>query len=132
MKTPRDFIVVDDDLINNLVCRIVIQSTIPDADIHAFNLPEAGFIYIEKEFAPDEKEKPTVLFLDINMPRWTGWDFLENFEKLDEKIKKQIEIYMLSSSVDSDDIDRAKSNPNVVDYFIKPLTREMVSMVISR
>src|SRR5665647_576992 len=112
MKTPIRFIVIDDDLVNNLVCRIVIKSAGSQLEIQTFINPETGFGYIEKEYADNENEMPTVLFLDINMPTWSGWEFLENFEKLGEKIKKQIKIYMLSSSIDTKDMERARSNPN--------------------
>jgi len=130
MKTTTRFIVIDDDLINNMLCSIVIKGAGEKLRIQTFNAPKTGFGYIEKEYGNNEKEMPTVLFLDINMPTWTGWEFLENFEKLDENIRKQIKIYMLSSSVDAKDIDRAKSNPNVVDYISKPLTTKIVSKII--
>ena len=131
MKTPARFIVVDDDKINNMLCRIVIENAAGNVEIQTFNIAEKGFEYIEKEYADNKKIKPAVLLLDINMPGWSGWDFLENFQKLDEKIKKLIKIYMLSSSVDSKDIERAKSNPNVVDYIIKPLKVATVAKIIA-
>jgi len=130
MKTPTRFIVIDDDLVSNLVCRIVIKSAVDKLEIQTFVDPETGFGYIQKEYADNKNRMGTILLLDINMPTWTGWEFLENFEKLDEKIKKQIKIYMLSSSVDTKDIERARSNPNVMDYIIKPLTTKVVSQII--
>jgi len=132
MKTPTRFIVIDDDSINNMVCRIVIKSAMGQSEIQTFIDPETGFRYIEKEYDDSENAIPTVLLLDINMPNWSGWEFLENFEKLEEKIKRQINIYMLSSSVDAKDIARAKSDPNVVDYIIKPLTPEIVSKIMAK
>src|SRR5690349_11318400 len=112
MKTPARFIVVDDNLINNLVCRTVIKSVAPQVEIETFSHPEKGFAYIEKEYADSKTGILTVLLLDINMPVWTGWDFLDNFEKLESEVKDQIKIYMLSSSVDERDIERARSNQN--------------------
>jgi CheY-like chemotaxis protein len=131
LKIPDRFLVIDDDKINNMLCRIVIENAAGNVEIQTFNIAEKGFEYIEKEYGGIKKEKPAILFLDINMPGWNGWEFLENFERLDENIKKQIQIYMLSSSVDSKDIHRAKSNKNVVDYIIKPLTTKTVSEIIA-
>ena len=130
MKTPTRFIIIDDDLVCNMLCRIVINSELGPSEIQIFSDAETGLGYIEKEYAGN-KNGMTALFLDINMPNWSGWEFLENFEKLNEKIKKQIKIYMLSSSVDLKDIERARSNPNVVDYIVKPLTTKVVSQIIS-
>lgn len=130
MNNPERFIVIDDDLANNMVCRFVINGTAGELEIQTFLAAEKGFEFIVKEYANNENEISTVLFLDINMPAWSGWDFLENFDKLDERIKKQIKIYMLSSSVDIKDIERAKSNPNVIDYIVKPLNMKVVSDII--
>lgn len=128
MKIPHRFIVVDDDLINNMLCRVVIKGSLESLDILTFTLPEAGFDFIVKEYS--EKEIPTVLLLDINMPTWSGWDFLEQFDKLDVKIKNQIKIYMLSSSVDPGDKQRARDNQYVIDYIEKPLQERTVLSIL--
>jgi response regulator RpfG family c-di-GMP phosphodiesterase len=123
MKSPIRIIVIDDDLINNMICRQTIKSTNPDLETLTFNIPEKGFEYVEKEYTAIDKEQFTILFLDINMPTWSGWEFLDNFDNLDVKIKEQIKIYMLSSSVDLKDMERAQNNKNVVDYLVKPLKK---------
>src|SRR5262249_43823969 len=107
MEKPARFIVIDDDLNNNLICRIAIKGIAGDAEVLTFNIPEKGFEFIVSSYSKTGVEMPTALFLDINMPTWTGWDFLENFEKLDENIQKQIKIYMLSSSIDPKDRERS-------------------------
>jgi response regulator RpfG family c-di-GMP phosphodiesterase len=65
------------------------------------------------------------------MPTWSGWDFLDKFEMLDAQIKNQIKVYMLSSSVDPKDMEKAKANSNVVDYIVKPLNRDIVEKIIN-
>lgn len=126
MKVSR-FIVVDDDFASNTVCRIIIKRAAAGSDIQTFEYPEQGFEYISKEYLHNTVF--TVLFLDINMPVWSGWDFLDNFEKLDEKIKKQFKIYMLSSSIDPNDKKRAMDNKNVIDYIEKPISIEIISRI---
>jgi len=130
MKTLSRFIAVDDDLIDNMLCLYTIKKTGHEFDIQTFNFPEKCFEYIVSEYSKNDDEILTVLLLDINMPTWTGWDFLENFNKLDNKIKQQIKIYILSSSIDEKDIQRAKDNENVIDYIVKPITLDIVSKII--
>lgn len=66
---------------------------------------------------------PDIIFLDINMPIMNGWQFLDSFSKISNQLSKQISIYMISSSIDMRDMDKAKSYATVADYLIKPIKR---------
>ena len=125
------FIVVDDDYINNELCRINIEEVFPEANIETFTVPEAALLYI-KSTVVDVNVLISILFFDINMPTLSGWEFLESYELFDELIKNKIRIYMLSSSVDHRDKKRATDNKNVLGYFEKPLTTENIKEVIKK
>jgi len=103
---------------------LAIKDAAVNADILAFTSSFKAFEYISAY--NESTNSMNILLLDINMPIWSGWDFTDHFEKLDEKIKKRFKIYMLSSSIDNDDKLRALENKNVVDYIEKPLTEEKV------
>lgn len=127
-KNPQ-FVVVDDDPINNKICKFVIRDSIPDADVISFTDPEKGLAFLRSEFS-----KPSVgtaiLFLDINMPTMTGWEFMELYEQEDTIIKDQLSIYIMSSSVNPKDWEKAKINPNIMDFIEKPLTEESLLKII--
>ena len=118
------FIIVDNDPVNNMLCDLAIKDAAANADILAFTNPLKAFEYISGY--NDSNISMTILLLDINMPIWSGWDFADHFENLDEKIKKRFKIYMLSSSIDNNDKLRAVENKNVEGYIEKPLTEEKV------
>ncbi|WP_299778259.1 response regulator [uncultured Formosa sp.] len=63
---------------------------------------------------------PEIILLDINMPIMDGWEFLEEFSKIE--FHKKITIYIVSSSIDPVDIRRAKRYENVSNYLIKPIS----------
>ncbi|MEP6846682.1 MAG: response regulator [Panacibacter sp.] len=126
--TP-DFIIVDDDPINNMVCGKIIKQVFPSADVQTFTDPEAALIYIRSNYAKSNATD-ALLFLDINMPALSGWEFLDAFELFDETVKEHIKIYMLSSSVDRRDKESAYKNKNVLDYFQKPLSWESVESLL--
>ncbi len=117
------YLIVDDDALNNLICRKVIKKAVPDAEIVTFLEPEHGLDYL-LNLAPHAK--PVLLFLDINMPTMTGWEFLSQFERYDEGIRNRVVVYILSSSVDERDIEKAHSNILVKGFYSKPLTEDMV------
>src|SRR5688572_16419619 len=126
---PSRFIIIDNDPVNNLLCRLAIEDAVVDADILDFTDPLKAFEYIS---AYSESDHPmNVLLLDINMNIWSGWDFADRFEKLGEKVKKHFKIYMLSSSIDNNDKLRAIENKNVEDYIEKPLTEQKVFSLLN-
>src|SRR4051812_23936476 len=106
MNTIRKYIIVDDDQFNNILCNIEIENALGRVDIAAFTLPEKALAYIRDEFS--KALELTILFLDINMPTLSGWEFMEQYGQLDEAIRNQIRVYILSSSVDHRDKDKAK------------------------
>lgn len=122
------FIVVDDDKTNNILCRLIIKRVLPAVDINTYTDPETALDYIKSKLT-EAAGSFIVLFLDINMPTINGWEFLDFFEKFDEAIKRQIKIYMLSSSVDDRDRERAEMNKNVAEFINKPLTRSNVEII---
>ena len=124
MSTIQKYIIVDDDPTNNEICNITLEMVLGEIDIKTFDVPEEGLAFIQNEYI--KPLKPTVLFLDINMPTLTGWEFMEQFEKFKEKVKKQISIYILSSSVDQRDKDKAKANKYIKGFISKPLNREII------
>lgn len=122
--TPVRFTIIDNDPVNNLLCDLAIKDAVADAEILAFTDPLKAFEYIST--GNESNNGINILLLDINMPIWSGWDFVDHFDKLEEKSKNRFKIYMLSSSIDNNDKQRAVENKNVADYIEKPLTKEKV------
>ncbi len=76
------------------------------------------------------KEKlPDIILLDLNMPVLDGWQFLEEFIKI--PCDKKIIIYVVSSSINQEDVLRAKSYKSVSDYIVKPVTIDRLKEVLS-
>jgi len=128
LNTRRDFIVIDDDHINNMICSKMIALAIPDSEISTFILPEEGLRFIEA-YKPVADKPNAVLFLDINMPSLSGWDVLDKMVTMPETLKNSIDTYMLSSSVDQYDRQKADNHPLVKGYISKPLTRAKILAV---
>lgn len=122
IELPKRFLLVDDDMINNLIIKHLLKTSVSSTiEIISFNEPVKALEFITNyKFYKEEIE--TVLFLDLNMPVLNGWDFLEQFDKLEKDISNQFIIFILSSSLDNRDIARAKAIPSVKDYLVKPLT----------
>jgi CheY-like chemotaxis protein len=130
MEIPEYFIVIDDDSTNNMICEFVLKRAFPQTGIKLFTEPETALEYI-KGAHEINKSVSTVLFLDINMPSMTGWDFLEVFKDFHEEVLKRFTIYMLSSSVDDRDKEKADLNPFVSGFLSKPLDFESIQKIFN-
>jgi len=123
MKKIDTLYLVDDDDIFQLLASEVINSTNLVNKIKVFSNGQEAIKFLES--VRDEPDKlPEVIFLDLFMPVLDGWGFLEKYVQLKSRLNKKIIIYIVSSSIDPIDIQRAKSISEVTDYIIKPITRE--------
>jgi CheY-like chemotaxis protein len=75
---------------------------------------------------------PDLILLDINMPGMNGWEFLEEYQKLDDNSGRRPIIIMLTTSENPDDEAKAKGWAVVSDYISKPLTEEIMKGIIGK
>jgi len=129
--TFKNVFVVDDDKISQFLVKKLLISSGVDANPSFF---ENGFDAINnlKKFIDCIECLPDLILLDINMPVVDGWQFLEEFKMLKQKLTKNIEIYIISSSDNSLDRLRAVDfKEEIRDYLLKPITEESIKTMFS-
>jgi CheY-like chemotaxis protein len=120
--------IVDDDKIYRYTTETYIQLLNLAQTIKTFGDGEEAMDSIRENLdKPDLL--PDVILLDVNMPIMDGWDFIEEFMTLKD-LKKKITIYMVSSSIDQRDKERADAITEITDYIIKPITEEQLVKLI--
>ena len=126
------FITIDDDPVNNLICKLTIEMVAEKPEILTFESAVKGFEYIQHQYAANRDKTQTVLLLDINMPVMSGWEFLERFDNLGDDVKSLFKIFILSSSVDERDKQRSYANKNVNAFMVKPLVADNVVDIMDK
>ena len=122
--------IVDDDQIFQLTTTKILEKVSKAKKILAFSDGEQAYEFLSGNTANMEA-LPDIIFLDINMPFMDGWQFLEEYTKIKPTLSKQIVIYVVSSSISEYDIERARNNSNVSDYFVKPITVDTYKTLIA-
>ena len=114
---------IDDDNIYQYTARVILEATGLTKQIQSFynGIDAINFFNNPDNFVADTL--PDVIFLDINMPIMDGWAFLEEYNKFYNRLPKNIQIYMVSSSVNSSDMQKSRSYKAVNDYLVKPVNR---------
>ena len=77
----------------------------------------------------DQSELPCVILLDLNMPIIDGWQFLDQLE--DSELKDELNVYIMSSSIDRTDIEKSKNYSIVKDFISKPVNGDKLEKILS-
>jgi CheY-like chemotaxis protein len=121
MSTKINLLVIDDDDINIFIIKKIVEKTGYEAQMVAKTNGQLAIDYL-KELIDTQQPLPHLILIDINMPVLNGWEFLESYEKLG--ITESVDMYMLSSSVYENDIEKAKTYKTVKGFISKPLSIE--------
>jgi len=127
MQIPLRLILIDDEVYSNKISATFIKKMYPDIEIVDFLSPLEGLQYIDNEYR--EHAIPTTILLDINMPELNGWEVLEKLQELPFYIKESLSVYMLSSSIDPKDRQKAEEHPLIKGYIEKPLSRDVLQKI---
>ncbi len=135
MKKVNCILLIDDNHADNVYHSIIIRKAGICNHIKVAENGREGIDYIIKcadSNHSNDFPKPELIYLDINMPGMNGFEFLEEYEKLDHDLKSKIVIVMLSTSLNPDDEKTARDNKEVAEFKNKPLTIEMLQDTVER
>jgi len=125
---PR-VLLIDDDQVYLFAATKTIEATGLAGNVEVCTNGLDALEYL-KNLIKSSGKLPDVIFIDINMPIMDGWEFLEEYKILKQELNTSIKIYILSSSVDKNDIMRSKEYSSVIDYVIKPVYKEKFSEIL--
>jgi CheY-like chemotaxis protein len=125
----KSIFLIDDDPIFVYLTRRIIASIDRQCRINEFTDGELAIRYLE-EICDKPELLPDIIFMDISMPVMDGWEFLNEYSLLRPKIKKDIALFIVSSSISPQEVERSKSFSTVSDFLIKPLERGKIVEII--
>ena len=121
MSNRLKIMLVDDQKMANFINKKLIAVTELAAEVIDYTLPEMAL-------ADVEFQKPDVIFLDLNMPVVNGWKFLDSLTEA----KNFTKVVILTSSTSEIDREKAQNYTQVIDFLIKPLTKDIMLSLKSK
>lgn len=136
-KTPELILLIDDDEDDNFIHKRAIKKSGLECQIDVCTSGDMALDYLTNQgnhaSRGTDYPRPDLIFLDINMPRVDGWEFLDQYAQWIDKNRQEAAtiIVMLSNSIDPRDINRASANRFVQKYTTKPLKPDEIVDIVS-
>jgi CheY-like chemotaxis protein len=130
MKTKKNILLVDDNIIDTLINEKIISSMGLFKEVHKAGDGEQA-LKIFNQFQSGIAEVPDIILLDLNMPIMDGFGFIQAFQSLTFPRKENVLIIIVTSSNNPSDMKLAQSL-GVKYYLTKPLTQEGVTSILQQ
>ena len=117
------FLLIDDDEVFNFLHSEIISQFDSKAEIIEYNSSVDALSFINETIS-NNKTLPDYIFLDIRMPEMSGLELLDELMENSIKPFEKVKIFVVTSSLDDRDKQRALSYPIVSGFLIKMITLE--------
>jgi CheY-like chemotaxis protein len=114
-------LLIEDNLIDQLVIKQLFKKVLLIDEVNIVNNGQEGLQWI---YNNKDNYKSLIIILDIMMPIMNGFEFLNAYDQFSSEIKKDNQIYVLSSTLDQDEIKEIKGNKYVCKLLGKPFPIE--------
>ena len=122
--------IIDDNALDLYIAAKLIANNNFSEQILEYNNGSAALEYLA-ENQENTDLLPQIIFVDIYLPIMDGFEFLENYNLLSPTLTDHCKIIMVSSTIDDRDIYRAKQDPSVSLFAVKPLTKSIFDHILS-
>ncbi|WP_297335260.1 response regulator [Algoriphagus sp.] len=121
VNIKKEILIIEDDHSFQMILKKTFTALDPNLTIHSFFDGLDAIEYVRDPMDEDTRLYKSVILLDLTMPILDGWGFLDLFHNLPKSIQNHYTIFIVSSSINKSDRERALTYPGVKNYYSKPL-----------
>ena len=122
--------IVDDDPIHQFGMKMLMRKLGFSKEVMVFNNGQEA-IEALWDLVQAKLPFPNVIFLDLNMPIKDGWGFLDEFVQIPNRNREKVLLYVVSSSINPCDREKAKEYSVVSNYMVKPIKESELKDVLN-
>jgi CheY-like chemotaxis protein len=128
----ENVMLIDDDQFVLMMNEMLLQSAGFTKKIKSVTGVDEAMAYLETKLGNElEDSFPELIFVDLDMPDKTGWDFLEELKTTYPSFSTKSKVIILSSSIISAHYEKVKQYPDVIEMMPKPLKLETIILLKS-
>ncbi len=130
MNEPQTILMVDDSEDNIYLLRAAFQMAKCDHPLQEVHNGEEAIAYLKGEGAYGDRSKfplPTVMLLDLNMPKKSGYDVLAWVRA--QPGLKRLAVMILTSSIRMEDVERC-FDLGATSFLVKPISLDELAAML--
>lgn len=124
----ENMMIIDDNNIDLYITTQTIKRNNIGKTVMQYSMAEDALQFLQLN-ALNLPALPRIILVDIYMPGMSGFEFMEAYDKLPAILKQFCKVFIVSSSIDSEDLDRANKDPNVIGFREKPISVEFLQEI---
>lgn len=123
----KKVLLIDDDPMFQLILSRMIEKVGIQCDVSSYSNGKLALDYLNEKYSPQFNY---LMFLDINMPVMSGWEFLDQIKPLDMIRNNNMTINIVTSSTDLSDAKKAGQYDFIDGIISKPVSFDKLNAIL--